>query len=97
MTNNVRSIGMGYNVKFVREEKIKKEKTVLDVAEDLNIKIKSPCDGKGKCGRCLIKITSGDVSEVSKKEKELISGKKLESGYRLACETKIYGDVEIEY
>ena len=82
-------------VKFITETDIKKEKTILDVAEDLGLKIKSPCDGKGKCGKCVVKVLSGKVSEVSKVEEKILSKKKLAGGYRLACETKVQGDVEI--
>lgn len=84
------------NIKFIKETEVKKEKTILDIAEDLNIKIKSPCNGKGKCGKCVVKVTSGDVSEVTKSEEELLGKKKIAKGYRLACETTVKGDAEIE-
>ncbi len=87
---------MSYKVKFIKEAEIKKKKTILEVAKDLGIKIKSPCDGKGKCGKCIARVLSGQVSELSKTEEKLLTKKKLEDGYRLACETKILGDVEIE-
>lgn len=83
-------------VKFIKETKIKKEKTILDIADDMDIKIKTPCKGKGKCGKCVVKVINGQVSELSKSEEELLSKKKISKGYRLACETKVLGDVEIE-
>lgn len=83
------------NVKFIRKTEVKKEKTILDVANDLNIKIKSPCKGKGKCGKCAVKVLSGEVSDITKAEEEHL-GKKISEGYRLACETFVQGDVEIE-
>ncbi|NLD50037.1 MAG: 2Fe-2S iron-sulfur cluster binding domain-containing protein [Clostridiaceae bacterium] len=66
------------NIKLIKETEGKKEKSILDVAEDLNIKIKSPCNRKGKCGRCIVKVLSGNVSEIAKSEEELL-GKKSTS------------------
>jgi ferredoxin len=83
-------------VKFIKETNIKKEKTILDIAEDLNVKIKESCGGKGKCGKCVVKVVSGEVSELSKAEKKLLDEEEISKGYRLACETEIKGDVEIE-
>jgi len=83
-------------VKFVKKTTIKKEKTILDVSRDLGLKIKASCDGKGKCGKCLVKVVSGDVSELTKAEKKTLSEKEIEMGLRLACEAKIVGDVKIE-
>ena len=81
-------------VKFIKLIEIKKDKTILEVAEDSNIKIKASCDGKGKCGKCLVRA-SGILSVPSKAELKLINGKKLSQGYRLACEAVILGDVEV--
>lgn len=82
-------------VRFVKETKVKKEKTILDIAEALDIKIKASCGGKGKCGKCLVKVISGDVSELSKAEKKRLSQEDIDKGYRLACETEVKGDVEV--
>ncbi|WP_010245619.1 2Fe-2S iron-sulfur cluster-binding protein [Acetivibrio cellulolyticus] len=84
------------NIKFFKETEVKKEKTILDIAEDLSIKIKSPCNGKGKCGKCIVKVISGKVSEPTKCEEDLLGKKNLGQGYRLACETTVIDDTEIE-
>lgn len=86
---------MHAKVTFIKEAEISKEKTVLHVAEDLKLKIKASCDGKAKCGKCVIRSASGAVSEPSKAEVKLLGDKKIAEGYRLACETKILGDAEI--
>ncbi len=51
------------------------------------------CGGAGFCGGCAIKIIEGKVSEP--KIEEVLSGA-LERGMRLACLTKVLGDVIIE-
>jgi len=53
-----------------------------------------PCGGKGLCGKCRVKIT-GKVNPPTAKEKETISHW-LEKGYRLACQTTIKENVEVE-
>jgi len=83
-------------VRFIKKTKIKKEKIILDVAKDLNLKIKASCGGKGKCGKCIVRVIEGDVSELTKEEKRFFNEEEIEKGLRLACEAKITGDVKIE-
>lgn len=87
---------MKAKAKFTKKTKLKKEKTIYDAAKNLDLKIKAPCSGKGKCGKCVVKVLNGDVSELSKAEKKLLTNKKIDKGYRLACEAKIVGNIEIE-
>lgn len=86
---------MSSKVQFIRECDTKKKPTVLKLAKKEGIKIKAPCNGKGKCGKCLVRILDGNVSDPSKAEQKLLSKKQLEQGYRLACETEILGDSKI--
>jgi len=87
---------LAFTVKFIMQTEVKKEKTVLDIAESLGIKIKASCDGKGKCGKCVVKVLSGNVSEPTKFEVKELGEKKISRGFRLACETIALGDVDIE-
>lgn len=43
-----------------------------------------PCGGHGRCGKCRVAAT-GNLSEPSRRERELLSGSELEDGVRLAC------------
>ncbi|SHI97835.1 2Fe-2S iron-sulfur cluster binding domain-containing protein [Geosporobacter subterraneus DSM 17957] len=87
---------MSIQVNFICKTEIKKGLNALKAAKEAKVKIKAPCDGKGKCGKCLIRILDGDVSEPTKQEKKLLSKSKLEKGYRLACETTISQNTVIE-
>jgi len=87
---------MSAKIKFVKKSKIKTGKTILDAAKELDIKIKDSCGGKGKCGKCIVKVTSGDVSEPTKNEIKILKQKEIKEGYRLACEAVVTGDIEIE-
>ncbi len=71
-----------------------KNSLLKDVLEKTNIKISFPCGGKGICGKCRVKI-KGELFSPSEKEKELLSSL-LKDGLRLACQTKIKGDIEVE-
>lgn len=82
-----------YNIKV----KVNKGETVLDAARRANIPIESICGGKGTCGKCKIKIlTKRGFSEITEKENELLLEDELADGVRLACLTKVYGNVKLE-
>lgn len=67
--------------------------TVLEAARQNNLPLEGPCSGKGTCGKCLVRF-SGLISEPGEMEKELL-GPQIEEGWRLACQAKVIGDVEI--
>ena len=47
--------------------------------------LESPCNGKGLCGKCKVRILSGEVSAPTESERKLLSSSELEGGLRLAC------------
>lgn len=88
---------MTAKVKFVSETEVKEGKTLLEASKDSKVKLKDSCDGKGKCGKCLVKVVSGNLTKPSKKEVSVLGKKKIEQGYRLACQTEVIdGDAVIE-
>ncbi len=84
-------------VSFVKTVETKKGASLLDTAQKEKIKIKAPCNGKGKCGKCLVKVISGKVNPPTKNELKVISDKKLKDGYRLACEITEMNDLVVEW
>ena len=58
------------------------------------IYIDQPCGGTGLCGKCRV-ILSGTLPDPTAKEKKIFSPEELASGYRLACQTKASGGMEI--
>ncbi len=87
---------MPFDVTFLIKREMKKEKTLLEIAEKLDLPLKASCGGDGKCGKCVVRVLDGEVSEPTKNERKLLGDEKLSKGYRLACETTAGGACRIE-
>ena len=46
--------------------------------------IENPCNGKGICGKCKVKILSGDAGKVTETERRFLSEEELARGIRLS-------------
>ena len=84
------------NVRAILDELKKEEKNLLEVLLERGIFVDNPCNGKGVCGKCKIKVLSGDVSPMSAEERMWLKEEEVAAGIRLSCMTKVYGDVEVE-
>ena len=69
-------------------------KNILDAAREIGEPIESICGGKQICGKCKVKV-SGPVSPFSPQEEKFITEKEKKDGYRLACATQAFGNIEI--
>jgi len=81
--------------------------TIMEASRELGADIESLCGGKATCGKCRIKIEEGEfrkygitskiesVSPISEGDRKLLSKQQLRDNYRLACQTRIRGDVVI--
>ncbi len=58
--------------------------------------VDNPCNGKGLCGKCKVRIISGDVSEITEAEKKFLTESEVEEGIRLSCLTEVRGEVSVE-
>lgn len=66
---------------------------LMEAARAAGIFLDAPCAGKGHCGKCRIKVISG-VHDFEKTS--LLSPEELQQGIRLACLTKVEGDMTVE-
>ncbi|MEE4310774.1 MAG: ASKHA domain-containing protein [candidate division KSB1 bacterium] len=64
---------------------------LLEAARQAKVPVDSPCGGKGSCGKCILRITQGDVDSDSL---GLLSASAVENGYVLACKTRV-GDTDV--
>ncbi len=66
--------------------------SLLDCARQLGVGLVSLCGGAGTCGRCIVQILHGDVTEPARAESQFLSPEELAEGYRLACRAVPLGD-----
>ena len=74
-----------------------KGKTILETARETGIPIEAACGGRGKCGKCKVKLLKGQCSPLHEDERLLLTEQEIAEGYRLACRAVPLGDVEIEF
>ncbi len=72
------------------------ESTVLrDAALRAGVPLNSVCGGKATCGKCLVQVTCGALSPVTKEERLLLSPAEIAAGYRQACRTVVGADAKV--
>jgi uncharacterized 2Fe-2S/4Fe-4S cluster protein (DUF4445 family) len=70
--------------------------TLLEAARRLGVDLVSLCGGEGTCGRCRVQVLDpAAVSPPTAVEIEALSADELLGGYRLACQTRLRGDVKV--
>jgi uncharacterized 2Fe-2S/4Fe-4S cluster protein (DUF4445 family) len=58
-------------------------------------RVRSACQKKGTCGLCLVRIDTGDSSELTHYEQARLTTRQLTQGTRLACQVSIMNDVSV--
>jgi uncharacterized 2Fe-2S/4Fe-4S cluster protein (DUF4445 family) len=84
-----------HSVKFdVTQEAVQVPTGALlaEAAHLAGVEISQPCGGQGRCGRCALQVTSG---QVRRRSTIRLSDEDLAQGFALACQTVIEGDVTI--
>ncbi len=69
--------------------------TILDAARRAGVALTALCGGEGTCGRCKVRIQSGKCTPLTKSEREILGQKSIDAEYRLACKTKIGGNLTV--
>ncbi len=78
--------------KILRENQ---QKNLLKMLQEKNEYISAPCNGNGICGKCIVRYKSG-ATEPTKQDREFLSEKQLEQGYRLACQSYPTEEYKVE-
>ncbi len=65
---------------------------LLNVARGANVAIDAPCSGNGACGKCRVKLVAGELESFPTSH---ISQAEFAEGWRLACMSKVQGDVTV--
>jgi uncharacterized 2Fe-2S/4Fe-4S cluster protein (DUF4445 family) len=66
-----------------------------DVLRTAGIPMSLYCGGRGICGKCLVRIVRGGVSDPGERESAFLRVRKVRQGFRLACLTRVHGDLTI--
>ena len=65
---------------------------LLELARRANVAIDAPCSGNGSCGKCRVRLTSGELDSIKSRH---ISEEEWELGWRLSCNSKVVGDATV--
>jgi adenylate cyclase len=89
-----------YQIQLFKEQKkipCSNENTILDATLAAQINHTHACGGKGKCSTCRVSIMKGIENCTPRNETEISITEKLNfpTEIRLACQTKITGDISI--
>jgi Na+-transporting NADH:ubiquinone oxidoreductase subunit F len=68
--------------------------SLLSTLAAKDIYLPSACGGKGSCGQCKCQVVSGG-GEILDSERGHFTRKQIKEGYRLGCQCKVKGDLEI--
>lgn len=75
--------------------KVRKGKTVWEALRESDVEIDSDCAGLGKCGKCKVTVITA-IGSPSEEEIALLTEDELQAGIRLACQTRITKDMQID-
>lgn len=78
-------------VKCGRKEwdiEINKKQNLLEVLQENNIKLGNICHGNGTCGKCKIKVLSGELP-ITAADRNVLTDEEVQQGIRLACKVKL--------
>jgi uncharacterized 2Fe-2S/4Fe-4S cluster protein (DUF4445 family) len=68
---------------------------LLDAATRAGVHLRAICGGKATCGKCLVRVSAGNVSPATDAERLLLSDAEIAAGYRQACRTLVSGNVSV--
>ena len=69
--------------------------SLLKTAEKASILIDAACAGQGTCGKCKVRILSGNAGNPDSIEKQHLTENEIAQGWRLACRVKVTDDFTV--
>ncbi|MBQ7736348.1 MAG: DUF4445 domain-containing protein [Oscillospiraceae bacterium] len=86
------TVSFRISAKKTIDVKVETGERLMDIARNSGIYIDAPCSGNGTCGKCRVQILSGDTESHPCRH---ITDEDYAAGWRLACETRVIGDVTV--
>ena len=71
------------------------EQSLLQAAQQAGVQVAALCGGAGVCGKCRVRIITGEVSSPSVAEEDFFTDEEMAQGYRLACMVHPLSDVKL--
>jgi uncharacterized 2Fe-2S/4Fe-4S cluster protein (DUF4445 family) len=72
------------------------DRSLRDILDATDVRVRSGCRGMGTCGLCRIRIEVGDAGEPTVNEELMLGFDELEQGIRLACQVMPKQDLAID-
>lgn len=79
-----------------RRIKMDPQKNLMTQLIEHHIFIDHPCNGKGTCRKCRVRLIKGDVTDLTETEKQHLSSRELTEGIRLACLIYPLSEITVE-
>ena len=79
-----------------RRVTISASQTLLDAAQAAGVELAAVCGGVGVCGKCRMRLMTGELSPSSALEQASLTEEQLAAGYRLACQCRPQSDVKVD-
>lgn len=67
---------------------------LIDTLRENGVRIDAPCGGSGRCGKCRVRVVSGELP-VTAEDRTFLSEREIASGVRLACTARPLSDLRI--
>ncbi len=80
----------------IRRIEFSNGRSIRDILDETDIRVRAACNGMGACGLCQIKISGNTAGKPSGNELTILSPATLSRGVRLACQVIPHQDLEIE-
>lgn len=78
-----------------RKVSVESGRPLLSALATENVFLPSACGGKGSCGQCKVRVTEGG-GEILPTEAVHFTRKEIKDNWRLACQVKVKGDLDIK-
>jgi uncharacterized 2Fe-2S/4Fe-4S cluster protein (DUF4445 family) len=69
---------------------------LIEAARSAGIRMETPCNGLGTCGKCKAKVSTNDLQHLAEGVQDSLTQAERDGGWVLACQTTVIGDVQVE-
>jgi uncharacterized 2Fe-2S/4Fe-4S cluster protein (DUF4445 family) len=82
-----------------RTIRAQKGASLLEAMVAAGLLLRSDCGGRGRCGKCMVRVESADAGGLSapdESECKSLGDAHIATGHRLACRAVVYGEVSVQ-